>query len=67
MVKNYIDFNYKNNLSLDTLSSQFNYNKYYILKKFKDQYGVSPIQYYNNLQTYGGQKTPKNSFCKRNS
>ncbi len=50
MVKNYIDFNYKNNLSLDTLSSQFNYNKYYILKKFKDQYGVSPIQYYNNLR-----------------
>ena len=50
IVKNYIDFNYRNSLSLETLSNQFNYNKYYILRRFKECYGVTPIQYYNNLR-----------------
>jgi len=50
IVKNYIDFNYRNSLSLETLSNQFNYNKYYILRRFKECYGVTPIQYYNDLR-----------------
>ncbi len=56
MVKNYIDFNYKNLLSLETLSNQFNYNKYYILRLFREHFGVSPIQYYNDLRLNDAKK-----------
>ncbi len=55
-VKNYIDFNFRNALSLEALSNQFNYNKYYILRRFRKRYGVTPIQYYNDLRLSEAQK-----------
>lgn len=44
-VKRYIDANYKESLSLDDLSRVVHINKYYLAHAFKDEYGVSPINY----------------------
>lgn len=49
-LKNYIDENYKENITLEKLEKQFNYNKYYLLRKFKEKYGASVIEYSNNLK-----------------
>ena len=47
-IKEYIDNNYLNIITLDMLSEQFSVNKYTALRKFKSTYGVSIIEYYNN-------------------
>ena len=44
-VKRYIDANYKESLTLDDLSRVVHINKYYLAHAFKDEYGVSPINY----------------------
>jgi len=49
-VKNYIDANLKELLTLEQLSEHFNYNKFYLLRLFKTTFHVSPIHYYNNLR-----------------
>lgn len=48
LLKSYIDSNYEQDISLDTLESQFNYNKFYIEKSFKQEHGISVISYRNN-------------------
>ena len=35
---------------MEKLEKQFNYNKYYLLRKFKEKYGASVIEYSNNLK-----------------
>lgn len=44
-VKRYIDANYKESLNLDDLSRIVHINKYYLAHAFKNEYGVSPINY----------------------
>lgn len=44
-VKRYIDTNYKEALSLDDLSRVVHINKYYLAHAFKNEYGISPINY----------------------
>ena len=44
-IKKYLDENYKNKISLDMLSNKFNINKYYLTKVFKEQFGVSIMDY----------------------
>jgi len=44
-VRRYIDVNYKESLSLDDLARVVHMNKYYLAHAFKDEYGVSPINY----------------------
>lgn len=44
-VKKYIDQNFKNPLTLDTLASVAHLNKYYLVHHFTETYGISPINY----------------------
>lgn len=45
-VKDYIDNNYCNIITLDSLSSMFHINKYYLTRRFREEFGVPVIQYY---------------------
>lgn len=45
IVRRYIDTHYKEQLNLDLLAQQAHVNKYYMVHTFKQEYGVSPIQY----------------------
>jgi len=45
-VKNYIDNNFMSVMTLDSLSNQFYFNKYTLLRKFKSMYGKNIISYY---------------------
>ncbi len=47
MIKHYIDYNFRNPISLDSLEKQFNYNKFYISRAFSELTGTSVISYYN--------------------
>lgn len=44
-VKRYIDGNFKSNITLDLLSELTHMNKYYLVHTFKNQLGISPINY----------------------
>lgn len=45
VVKEYLDVNYSDKLTLDSLSEQFFINKYYLTRLFKEQFGLSLIDY----------------------
>lgn len=44
-VRDYIDQHYKENLTLDALAEKASINKYYMAHAFKQEYGISPINY----------------------
>ncbi|GFI22926.1 bifunctional transcriptional activator/DNA repair enzyme AdaA [Lachnospiraceae bacterium] len=44
-VKNYLDANYSENITLDTLASLSHMNKYYLVHAFTKYIGISPITY----------------------
>ena len=46
-IKSYIQSNYNQKISLDVLSRQFGYSKFYIEKVFRKAYGISVINYRN--------------------
>lgn len=45
MAKTYIDNNFRDHITLDTLTSLVHLNKYYFVHNFSKQYGISPINY----------------------
>jgi len=47
-IKSYIDQNFRNILTLDSLSKMFYINKFTLMRKFKDSYGINVMKYYNN-------------------
>lgn len=47
MIKNYLDANYSEEITLDSLALISHLNKYYLSHKFTNYYGVAPIQYLN--------------------
>lgn len=49
-IKNYIDGNFAQKISLLTLSLNFFMNKYYIEEKFKNAYGITVIKYYHTVR-----------------
>lgn len=49
-VKEYLDQNYAERLSLDELSKQFFIDKYYLSKTFKSQFGLSITTYLQNIR-----------------
>ena len=49
-VKEYLDSNYGEKITLDSLAEAFYINKYYLTKTFKEQYGVSITAYLLNLR-----------------
>ncbi len=44
-IRHYIDTHYKEPLSLDDLARETHINKFYLAHAFKEEYGVSPINY----------------------
>lgn len=44
-VKDYIDGHYMENFSLKELADQFHFNKYYLMRLFREQYGTTIINY----------------------
>ena len=44
-VKRYVDLHFKETLTLDQLAEEAHMNKYYLSHAFKEEYGVSPINY----------------------
>ena len=44
-VRQYIDQHYKESITLDLLAEKVSINKYYMAHAFKNEYGVSPINY----------------------
>lgn len=49
-VKEYLDLNYAQIITLDDLASRFFINKYYLLKLFKERYGVTIKAYLNQVR-----------------
>lgn len=43
--RHYIEHHFKEKLTLDMLAAEVNVNKYYLAHAFKEEYGVSPINY----------------------
>lgn len=48
--KNYIDTHFKEDINLDILADVSHMNKYYLAHSFKESFGVSPIEYLNNIR-----------------
>ena len=51
-ILNYIDNNINKKLAVEELSLRFYYNRYYIMKLFKKEIGLSLFDYINNLRIY---------------
>lgn len=49
-IKEYIERNISSNISLDDIQNYFNYNKFYLDRKFKESYGISIIAYRNKIR-----------------
>ena len=44
-IKRYLDSNYREDISLDTLAEIAHINKYYLAHTFQKEYGISPVSY----------------------
>ena len=65
-VKDYIDNNYLSVITLDSLSKQFYFNKYTLLRKFKSMYNQNIISYYRTKRIEYAKKLLKDdtlSIC----
>ncbi|WP_067143155.1 helix-turn-helix transcriptional regulator [Oceanivirga salmonicida] len=49
-IKKYIEFNYQNKITLDHLAQNFYISKSYMIKKFKEEEGLTPIEYLNEYR-----------------
>jgi AraC-like DNA-binding protein len=49
-ILDYIDTNLDNEINIDTLSNVFNYDKFYIMKLFKRELGISIVTYINFIK-----------------
>lgn len=49
-IKNYIDSNYSQKITLDFLSKMFFINKFYLEENFKKHFGIPVIKYYNRVR-----------------
>lgn len=52
-IKKYIEKNYKEDISLDLLSKEFNVSKYHMSREFKRYIGQSPIEYLIEIRMQG--------------
>ena len=57
----YIDININNKITIDDLEKVFFYNRYYIMKLFKREIGLTIIQYINSIRVYNSILLIKNS------
>ncbi len=47
MIKHYIDYNFQNPITLESLEKQFNYSRFHISRTFLEHTGMTVIKYYN--------------------
>lgn len=50
MVRRFIDYHYKENISLDMLADTVHINKYYLVHTFTEEYGISPMNYLSSCR-----------------
>lgn len=50
-IKDYIDLNYTQKITLDNLAQQFFINKFYLTRLFKEQFGISVTSYLLQVRT----------------
>ena len=60
-ILNYIDNNINRKITIEELSLRFYYNRYYIMKLFKKEIGISLFDYINNLRIYNSINSINNS------
>lgn len=60
-ILNYIDNNINKKITINELSHKFYYNRYYIMKLFKKEIGVSLFDYINFLRIYNSINLINNS------
>ncbi len=60
-IKSYIDENYRNIITLDLLADAFYINKFTLMRKFTDAYGMNVIKYYNRKRIEYAKKMIKNT------
>ena len=60
-ILNYIDNNINKKITIEELSLRFYYNRYYIMKLFKKEIGISLFDYINNLRIYNSINSINNS------
>lgn len=57
----YIDENIKNKITIEELENKFFYNRYYIMKLFKKEIGLTIIEYINSIRIYNSILLIKNN------
>lgn len=50
LVKHYINYNFESDITLSSLAKIGNINKYYLAHRFKEEVGMSPIEYLNEIR-----------------
>ena len=55
-ILNYLDENINTEISIDLISSIFCYDKFYIMKRFKKETGISIFNYINCIKVYNSLK-----------
>ena len=61
-ILNYIDENINNKITIDNISSNFNYNRFYIMKLFKRELNISIIDYINIVRINNSLEYIKNNY-----
>lgn len=62
-IKNYLDANYSENITLDTLASLTHMNKYYMAHAFTKYTGLSPINYLLQKRIQEGKSLLESTTC----
>lgn len=57
----YIDENIKNKITIEDLENKFFYNRYYIMKLFKKEIGLTIVEYINSIRIYNSILLIKNN------
>lgn len=57
----YINDNINDKISINDIENNFHYNRYYIMKLFKKEIGLTIINYINSLRIYNSIKCIENS------
>jgi AraC-like DNA-binding protein len=57
----YINENIKNRITIEELEDKFFYNRYYIMKLFKKEIGLTIVEYINSIRIYNSILLIKNS------
>lgn len=63
MIRSFIDYQFYNRISLNSLEKQFHYSKFYISRGFTQHVGIPVIQYYNQKRLEYAKKQILSGQC----